>query len=381
MFELSALRAADLKIVEALSRRAKAAGKDIKEIVWEIAGVRLIKRPRGAKSTQRSPLSIFQKISRYLSPDQTKETRSRILNDIRAAYYPPSKAAYFLETLDYFSSHPIYEREANGFKSDHEAKKLVAELEPQESWTWTPESADVGNSTIEVQIRDGLHAKEGSYDANTSVSYTISSNSAPTISSVYVNEYGNPFVGEEIVVVCEASDTNGDQIYYKFFIYRESVGAAREELTGWQTENSVKVKLDKTDYGGISVYAQVRDKYHAGEGGYDAEDSVFIDVQRAEISSVTFSLASPKAHETTIEVVCTANKSSGLFYRFWLKGPGTGNVWKDMTGWIEKNSWQWRTLACDIGTNYIRAEVTDTKAGWSDSDTTGRRVDSTYVIS
>jgi len=159
------------------------------------------------------------------------------------------------------------------------------------------------------------------------------------------------------------------------------VGAAREELAGWQTENSVKVKLDKTDYGGISVYAQVRDKYHAGEGGYDAEDSVFIDVQRAEISSVTFSLASPKAHETTIEVVCTANKSSGLFYRFWLKGPGTGNVWKDMTGWTEKNSWQWRTLACDIGTNTIRAEVTDTKAGWSDSDTTGRRTDRSYTIS
>ena len=260
-------------------------------------------------------------------------------------------------------------------------KKLVADWSHKNSWTWTPESADVGNSTIEVQIRDGLHAKEGSYDANTSVSYTISSNSAPTISSVYVNEYGNPFVGEEIVVVCEASDTNGDQIYYKFFIYRESVGAAREELTGWQTENSVKVKLDKTDYGGISVYAQVRDKYHAGEGGYDAEDSVFIDVQRAEISSVTFSLASPKAHETTIEVVCTANKSSGLFYRFWLKGPGTGNVWKDMTGWTEKNSWSWRTLACDIGVNTIRAEVTDTKADWSDSDTTGRRIDSSYTIS
>jgi len=214
----------------------------------------------------------------------------------------------------------------------------------------------------------------------TGLAGTTNGNSPPSISSVYVNEPGNPFVGDEIIVVCEASDADGDEIYYKFFIYRESVGAAREELTGWQTENSVKIKLDRMDYGGISVYAQVRDKYHADEGSYDAEGSVFIDVQRASISSVSFSLASPRAHETTIEVVCTANKSSGLYYRFWLYGPGTGNVWKDMTGWIEKNSWSWRTLACDIGNNWIRVEVTDTKADWSDSDTSDRRSENYYGI-
>jgi len=50
---------------------------------------------------------------------------------------------------------------------------MVADWSHKNSWTWTPESADVGSSTIEVQIRDGLHAKEGSYDANASISYTV----------------------------------------------------------------------------------------------------------------------------------------------------------------------------------------------------------------
>ena len=109
--------------------------------------------------------------------------------------------------------------------------------------------------------------------------------------------------------------------------------------------------------------------------------STMINVRRAAITSVTPSLASPKAHENTIVFSVLANKSSKIYYRIWQKGPGTGSAWRDMTGWQTKNSWSWRTLACDIGTNYVRCEVVDNAEAWDDADVTGRRTDLTYVIS
>ncbi len=260
-------------------------------------------------------------------------------------------------------------------------KKVVKDWSKLNSWQWTPGAGDIGSNTIEVQVRDGNNAGEGGYDATANISFAVSSNTAPTISSVYVNEPGDPFVDDKIHVVATATDTNGDLILYKFWLYRETVGASWEQLTGWQSENWILYQIDRMDYETISIKCQVRDGKHAGEEGFDAEADVAITVQRAAITSVTPSLASPQAHENTIVFSVLANKTSKIYYRIWQKGPGTGNAWRDMTGWQTKNSWSWRTLACDVGTNYVRAEVCDDAESWDDADTTSRRTDTTYTIS
>lgn len=259
-------------------------------------------------------------------------------------------------------------------------KKLVMDWSKINSWQWTPGAGDIGSNIIEVQVRDGNNAGEGGYDATANITFVVSTNTAPTIASVYVNEPGNPFVGDKIHVVADAADVDGDQIQYKFWLYRETVGASWEQLTGWQTENWVLYQIDRMDYETISVKCQVRDGKHAGEEGFDAESDAAIDVQRAAITSVTPSLASPQAHENTIVFSVLANKTSKIYYRIWQKGPGTGNAWRDMTGWQAKNSWSWRTLACDLGGNTIRAEVCDSPDTWDDSDTTGRQTDTAYEI-
>jgi hypothetical protein len=259
-------------------------------------------------------------------------------------------------------------------------KKLVQDWSRKNAWQWTPGAVDIGNNTIEVQVRDGNNAGEGGYDATTNIIFAVSSNTAPTINSVYVNEPGDPFVDDKIHVVASAADTDGDQILYKFWLYREAVGASWEQLTGWQTENWILYQLDRMDYETISIKCQVRDGKHAGEESFDAEESTMINVRRAAITSVTPSLASPKAHENTIVFSVLANKTSKIYYRIWQKGPGTGSAWRDMTGWQTKNSWSWRTLACDIGTNYVRAEVCDSAESWDDADTASRRTDITYTI-
>jgi len=276
---------------------------------------------------------------------------------------------------------PIYYRFYLTGPGTASKKKMVQDWSLKNSWKWTAAKEDIGANTITVEIRDGNHAGQGSYDATTSASYTISSNTAPTINEVYYRESSNLCVGDKMHFVAKASDADGDLILYKFF--RSSNERIWEALTGWQPENWILYEIDKTDYGGtLFIKAQVRDGKHAGEESFDAEIEVDgLPVDRASLTSVTPSLASPKAHETTIVFSALANKTTKIYYRFWQKGPGTGNVWRDMTGWQAKNSWSWRTLACDIGTNYVRVEVCDDPDTWDDNDTSSRRIDTTYTIS
>jgi len=275
---------------------------------------------------------------------------------------------------------PIYYRFCLTGPGTVSKKKIVQDWSQKNSWKWTATKEDIGANTITVEIRDGNHAGQGSHDASTTASYTISSNTAPTINDVYCKESGTFCVGDKIHLVALASDSDGDLILYKFF--RSSNGVLWEVLTDWQIESWIVYELDKTDYGALFIKAQVRDGKHAGEESFDAEiSSGQISVQRASLTSVTPSLTSPKAHETTIVFSALANKTTKIYYRFWQKGPGTGSVWRDMTGWQQKNSWSWRTLACDVGTNYVRAEVCDDPDAWSDGDTTSRRIDTTYTIS
>lgn len=260
-------------------------------------------------------------------------------------------------------------------------RKIVQDWSRKNAWTWKAEAVDIGESTIYVEIRDGRHAGEGSYDATTSISYTISSNTAPDITSVSVQESGDCFVGQKIHLIANATDADSDSILYRFLIYRETPGIGWEALTGWQDRNWVIIELDRLDYETLSIKCQVRDRRHAGEGSYDDEASTTVDVYRAAVSSLTPSLASPKAHETTIVFTAAANKSSQIYYRFWLYGPGTGNVWRDMTGWQQKNSWSWRTLDCDIGSNQVRCQCIDDPDFWDDGDTTNRQTTISYTIS
>ncbi len=54
-------------------------------------------------------------------------------------------------------------------------------------------------------------------------------------------------------------------------------------------------------------------------------------------------------------------ENNEIFYKFWLFGPRTGNKWQDMTGWIPRNSWLWKTNPEDTGANQIKVQILDMK--------------------
>jgi len=276
---------------------------------------------------------------------------------------------------------PIYYRFFLSGPGTASKKKLVQDWSQKNAWSWQPSREDIGSSTIEVQIRDGQHAGLGSYDDCKSLAFVVSVNSIPEIISLCCNESGTHYVGDKVHIVADASDPDGDKLLFRFWIHRGSVGAVWELLTGWQEKNWILFELDETDYETVSFKVQLRDGKHAGEESYDAEKTLAITVSRAGLTSVTPSLSSPQAHENTIVFTAAANKTASIYYRFWQKGPGTGNVWRDWTGWQQKNSWSWRTLACDVGSNQVKVQVCDDPDSWNDGDTTGRQTTLNYTVS
>ncbi len=204
-------------------------------------------------------------------------------------------------------------------------------------------------------------------------------NSPPTIASISFEEVGPYYVDQVVHIIASATDADQDQILYKFLIKR-SGAALWENLTGWQKQNWVKYTIDKLDYSSLDIKCQVRDDLHAPESGFDDEAENTIEISRASLSAVTPSLASPQANETTVLFTVMANKSMNIKYRFWLKGPGTGGVWVDKTGWRSTNSWSWRTMYCDSGLNQIKCQVADDASLWDDADITGREIVLDYTI-
>lgn len=205
------------------------------------------------------------------------------------------------------------------------------------------------------------------------------SNSPPTIASVSFEETGPYFIDQRVHIIADAADTDEDDIVYKFFVKR--TGAALwEALCDWQKKNWISYQIDRLDHPSLQVKCQVRDDLHAPKNGSDDEAESTIEISRASLSAVTPSLACPQANETTILFTATANKSINIRYRFWLKGPGTGGVWVDKTGWRSTNSWSWRTLYCDAGANQIKVQVADDASLWDDGDTTGREIVLDYTI-
>lgn len=82
--------------------------------------------------------------------------------------------------------------------------------------------------------------------------------------------------------------------------------------------------------------------------------------ENATILSIKVSQPGPQLPGTvliwTVEAANPGNEK--MLYDFQLIGPSTGGKLKDMTGWIEDNTWTWNTSDADIGENGVEILVT-----------------------
>jgi hypothetical protein len=81
------------------------------------------------------------------------------------------------------------------------------------------------------------------------------------------------------------------------------------------------------------------------------------------IDSLTPDMQEPQQIGATINWRAQASDPEGdpIYYKFLIKGPGTGEKWETVQVWSSNNMYSWKTKEGDIGKSYISVQIRDGK--------------------
>ncbi|VVB71520.1 SdrD B-like domain protein [uncultured archaeon] len=245
------------------------------------------------------------------------------------------------------------------------------------NWDWSTIGYVPGDYEVEVWVRDGVHGDENSFDAKKSISYKLTSgNLPPTVNVLFADRPAPEYAGSWIKWTALASDPEGDPLQYRFFLRGPSTGGFWIDQTGWSRNNRWIWRTTQLDVGISEVLVAVRDGKHAGPGGsdsYDIADYILVNLnQPPTILGLGSSAPSPQPVGATIRWQAKASdpEDNPVFFRYWLKGPSTGGLWRLARDWSTDPTWSWFTTLADAGTSEVQVQIRDgwhaTPAGWDD---------------
>ena len=243
------------------------------------------------------------------------------------------------------------------------------------TWTWTSSSANVGEYDVYVYVRDGKHASSGSYDSGIGHwNYQLVTpivNQPPEATSLTPSKPEPQIPGSTIVWTAGAYDPDGDSLLYKFWLRGPSTGDAWTVAKDWSYSNTWTWTSDSANVGEYDVYVYVRDGKHASSGSYDSGTGYWnyqlsvpvVANQPPVLSGVAPNKPSPQMAGSVISWKATAYDPDGdaLLYRFWLKGPSTGNSWTVIQDWSYSDTWTWSSGSTDAGEYDVYVYVRDGK--------------------
>ena len=284
-------------------------------------------------------------------------------------------------------------------------------------WTWTTTPADVGQNQVEVWVRDGNHAGTEGFDANLVVTYELTQpapkpeiktapvlpvqaptnitpaenaipapavvNKPPVVNSLTPDKTSPQYAGTVVAWTATASDPENDPLVYKFFLRGPTTRDLPAEKTGWISHNTWTWTTTSDDVGNNQVWVWVRDEIHDSPDGSDSnkaesftiaikQSAAPVNITRVTQDSTTISVnqppvinssvpdePSPQSGGLPVRWTAAASDPDGdaILYRFWLKGPSTGNNWKVVQDWSNNNTWVWSTSPANAGnfTVYVYA--------------------------
>ena len=258
------------------------------------------------------------------------------------------------------------------------------------NWTWTTSAADAGSHTIEVRLRDGLHAGADKYDDAGKQDYVISPGAAsaapvpapvpetpvqqqpapepvpvnqpPAIQSLIPNAEGPQVAGTVITLIASASDPDNDPVQYLFLLD----GLPK---TGWSEDPTWTWTTSASDVGTHSVEVRARDNKHNPDGDDSKGVNFAITAppnNPPAISSLAPDQASPQAAGAAITWTATASdpENDAVQYLYLLDG-------QPRTGWSEDPTWTWTTSEADIGTHSVEVRARDNKHNAEGDDSRG----------
>ncbi|MFA6373075.1 MAG: SdrD B-like domain-containing protein, partial [Methanothrix sp.] len=244
-------------------------------------------------------------------------------------------------------------------------------------WTWSTVGYAPGAYQIEVWIRDGNHAGQAGFDIKKTVSFKLTSaNLPPRVNMLFSDRPAPQYVGSWIKWTALAFDPEGDPLQYKFYLRGPSTNGFWMDQTGWGHNNRWIWRTNPMDVGHSEVLVAVRDGSHAGPGGSDDYEISYYAIVNLNLPPVITSLASnvfsPQPIGATVWWSASAMdpERNPVFYRYWVKGPATGGLWRLARDWSTDPTYVWPTSPADAGTSEIQVQVRDglhsSPSGWDD---------------
>ncbi len=214
-------------------------------------------------------------------------------------------------------------------------------------WSWT---STEGEAQIEVQVRDGKHAERDGFDDRKSATFIIlPPNQKPTIINFSPDKLSPQEIGSTITWTVESMDADDDPLQFQFSLD----GTVMQD---WSESPVWSWTATKEQVGGHVIEAKVRDGKHNpyGDGASSNNLEIVLLPNNAPVmSSLTADKEGPLDAGTVVTWTAVASDSENdpIFYKFWLKGPTTGNTLKAVQDWSTKSQWTWANAPNDAG-NY-----------------------------
>ena len=244
--------------------------------------------------------------------------------------------------------------------------KIMRDWNADNTWTWKTDTRDIGDNKISVWIRDTYHAPADSYDCEIVCDYSIIENKAPYNPTLSPDKLPPQPAGTAITWTASATDPDGDELYYRFWIKGPSTNGLWEIKQDWSTDNTWTWDTSDADAGDTDISVWILDGHHAPYDNYDLEKKCYSYTIKSVNKPPYYGILVPTRTEpqragTSITWVAYAEDPEGdtRYYRFWIKGLGTSNSWEIKQDWSTDNIWVWHTTAADIGNTDISVWIRD----------------------
>ncbi len=235
-------------------------------------------------------------------------------------------------------------------------------------WIWRTTPFDVGYSEVLVAVRDGSHAGPGGSDDYEIASFPIiNQNLPPVITGLASNVLSPQPIGATVWWKASAMDQEGNPVFYRYWLKGAATGGFWRIVRDWSTDPTWVWPTSPADAGTSEIQVQVRDGLHSSPSGWDDDAGALFTVLRQNRPPVLVSLVPDKpgsqAAGTPIKWTAIASDPDRepVFYKFWLKGPSTGEAWKIVQDWSTKNQWTWTSSGYDGGAYTVYVYARDGK--------------------
>ena len=238
--------------------------------------------------------------------------------------------------------------------------RTMSKWSKSNSWNWYTNGLPAGEYQIQVQAKEFNKSSEDSFDSLMNATFILGSqNQIPVLQGLGSDKSSPQVLGTSVTWTAQATDPDGDKIFYKFLLNdREVTGWSESDIWIWNTSSAVP--------GDYTIKVLVRDGKHSSEDSFDSSTDKSFDLitdnQKPVLQELKPDKTSPQAigSNVTWTADATYTDPDKVSYRFMLNN-------REVSGWSRSNFWIWNTSSAVPGDYEIMVLARDDNRASLDS--------------